>query len=421
MSQPRESSKQSREKLKDLRAQKTLLVDVPGPKGMNKKSAFWLASSTGEFFVSRVKRNAPNLIKWERFAGPRWTAEGYDFLNSPLVSKGRFSHSGRLLALSGHGSNGWQIDVLDWHKREKICTRPINGIYCAHAFSTDEDWLFVASREEAGSVLWALPLRAGLDEKKFPLGKSDCWDIQPHPAGRWLALGVYTRLGILDLQKDGALQLFNVGGSIDFGPSLLSRLESPQVKEQLQKWDKELPAATSADLRKIYEAQKLAAQQAIPASMERVAALDFTPDGQWLVCATDAGVRVFAWSKLLQFEGGNVEWSFAAEAEDPIRLSSKDVFNTRNVNSIAYDAKLQRVLFGGAEGKLKYLELSTNRVGEFPVVSEGMPITQLHLSADSGVLAMTKCEIHRGNDGKSKFQIWDYAAINETALQSQRI
>lgn len=421
MRQSRESSKQLREKLKELRAQRILLVDVPGPKGLNRTSAFWLASPAGEFFVPRVKRGPSDPIKWECFAGSKWEAVDCDFHNSPLIPKGGFSSSGRLLAFAGYGSNGWQIDVWDWCKREKISTRQINGIYHAHTFSVDEDWLFVASREEAGSVVRALPLRAGLEEKKFSLGKRACWDIQPHPAGRWLALVVHTQLGILDLQQDGALRLFNVGGSIDFGPSLVSRLESPQIKKQRQKWDRELPAATAAHLRKIYEAQKLVAQQAMPASRENVAALDFAPDGQWLVCATDAGVRVFTWAKLLQSEEAMVEWSFAAEAENPICLSSKDVHNTRGIYSIVYDPKFQRILYGGAEGKLKYLELNTNRAGVFPIVSEGMPITRLHLSANSGVLAMTKCEIHHGNDSKSKFQIWDYTAISQVTLENPRI
>lgn len=126
-----------------------------------------------------------------------------------------------------------------------------------------------------------------------------------------------------------------------------------------------------------------------------------------------AGIRVFAWPKLIELAARTVPWDYSTPAEEPD--NEQDNCATRQIHSLGFDSARQRVLFSGEEGKLKYLELDRKRTGELLGGLEQTPITRFSLSADRRIMAMTRVQGGHGNDRRARFQVWSYAALCQAA------
>jgi hypothetical protein len=150
---------------------------------------------------------------------------------------------------------------------------------------------------------------------------------------------------------------------------------------------------------------------------ESVTYLECSPDGRLVFVATDKGVRVFAWDALTAATESTPAPLFAAEAEAvAVELGHGMMTAThRMVYALAHDAAGNRLLFGGLEGKVGFLDLVTGRSGTL-LDPPGRPAVQrLGLSRDRSSLCCT-CQpdvLGRNKRRPALLQVWNYAALEQ--------
>jgi hypothetical protein len=152
---------------------------------------------------------------------------------------------------------------------------------------------------------------------------------------------------------------------------------------------------------------------------ESVTCLECSADGRLLFVATDKGVRVFAWDALTAATESTPPPLFAAEAEAvAIEMGLGMTGTHRMVYALAHDAAGNRLLFGGLEGKVGFLDLATGRSGTL-LDPPGRPAVQrLGLSRDRGSLCCT-CQpdlLAQSKRRPALLQVWNYAALEQRLL-----
>jgi hypothetical protein len=174
-----------------------------------------------------------------------------------------------------------------------------------------------------------------------------------------------------------------------------------------------------AQMRQQFQQRKQAGPSALTPpdrGTESVTCLECSPDGRFVFVATDKGVRVFAWDALAAATEGTPAPLFAAEAEAvAVELGHGMTAAHRMVYALAHDAAGNRLLFGGLDGKVGFLDLDTGRSGTL-LDPPGRPAVQrLGLSRDRGSLCCT-CQpdpLARGKRRPPLLQVWNYAALEQ--------
>jgi hypothetical protein len=200
----------------------------------------------------------------------------------------------------------------------------------------------------------------------------------------------------------------SIGGECDVGAAIYRELNKPEFERGFAELKQQAAPAQQAYLDKLLKAQKEVSLSAGPVPLEYLFSLCFTPDGQWLICGTTMGVRVFAWANLIKPVAGPVPWDYAVSAEriDPERPEGASTV----VHCVGFDSLRQRVLFSDEDGKLKFLELGTGRSGHLHAGPERTPITHFALSACRTVITLERIHGGHGNE-RAKFQTWSYPAL----------
>jgi len=163
--------------------------------------------------------------------------------------------------------------------------------------------------------------------------------------------------------------------------------------------------------------RKQSARHFLPKEALRVCC--FSPDGAWLFCGTNAGVRVLEWNEVLRSEEmqqAPVRWS--ADAEPVSYGAPRGGFTTHShIYGVVFDPLRQRVLFSGLEGKICFLELNDGRTGDLLTVPGKVPLIRLELTPDRSAIVATWHRITFGSNKQSPphFQIWNYRALCEAA------
>jgi hypothetical protein len=141
----------------------------------------------------------------------------------------------------------------------------------------------------------------------------------------------------------------------------------------------------------------------------------FSPDGRWLFCGTNLGLRGLEWNDVLRCpDMGPVPVRLSADAESAlVDLGDRASVEQKSVCGIAYDALRQRVLFSGVEGKVSFLGLNDARAGNLLVVPGRVPLFHLALTSDRSALVATARRFDFGSNKEmpSHFQVWNYPAL----------
>jgi hypothetical protein len=147
---------------------------------------------------------------------------------------------------------------------------------------------------------------------------------------------------------------------------------------------------------------------------EQPGIVDFTHDGESLLCGTDQGVRVYEWESVLAAarEMPKPIWSVDSPIIE-IEFQAHRTSHTANIYALAHDIRGNRLLFGGLAGTVGFLDLESGRSGTFIDIPGRPAVLSLALSRDGSALACSVRPNFFGHDKSGVLQIWNYTALCE--------
>ena len=147
---------------------------------------------------------------------------------------------------------------------------------------------------------------------------------------------------------------------------------------------------------------------------EQIFSMSFSPDGQRLCCATTGGIRVFAWADLLQAVESTPKpissFSLHPDAINSMYLDEQHYANF--MYDVIFDEPQNRLLFGGIEGTIRFLNLNDGTAGVLLDPPGKSPVSKLRLAPDREVLCcfcIPKSE--ERNQKESRVQVWNYPGL----------
>jgi hypothetical protein len=141
---------------------------------------------------------------------------------------------------------------------------------------------------------------------------------------------------------------------------------------------------------------------------ERLRTIQFTPNGQLLLCAGGAGVRVYEWPAIQSAETNMPLPLFAADAE-PVTLDVFGIMQTQaGVHDIAHDAGRGRMLFCGLEGRVRAMDLISGDVTDVFAMPGRPPTYRLAISRDGSAVACLQQPgmFERTPNTPRRLQVW---------------
>jgi hypothetical protein len=394
-----------------------------------------------------LERYAP---PWE---GPAATELKLQGMPQNLV----LSPSGRYLAADGYLPE-WKMRLWDLDTRSVVADTAQHRGATWVGFSPDEQFLILlcpTGQAVGEGVILKLP--GGRRVTSFPVPNVQRAAV--HPSGVLLVADPLGRLTLLDLPSGSVRKTLFVGGRHDLGPlhqafaaqaqQAMAQMDPDALEQQMragmEKQIKHVEQAvrrgplppgmtaekfieafkqqmekTIAQMRQQFEQRKQAGAGAVAVperGKETVSCLECSADGRLVFAGTDQGVRVFSWDGVTAATESTPLPLFTAEAE-PVAVEVGHGMTTtqRMVYALAHDAAGNRLLFGGLEGKARFLDLVTGRCGTL-LDPPGRPALQrLGLSRDRGALCCT-CQPDLFAQGRQRrpalLQVWNYAALEQ--------
>jgi WD40 repeat protein len=158
-------------------------------------------------------------------------------------------------------------------------------------------------------------------------------------------------------------------------------------------------------------------------SRESVSDVAFDPSGEHLFLATEDGLRVHLWRDILEAKSETPPAILSVEADSRIRKTADGNLSFGDaIRSLLYDADRNWLLFGAANGRVRYLDLATGLTQTLLETPGLQPIWDLVFSRDRSVLALS-CGGEILDDTVSRrpmrrsaaLQFWDYRAVCDRA------
>ena len=307
-------------------------------------------------------------------------------------------------------------------------------------FTPDEAAMYsVSSDGEAGRIV-ITPLGAS-ESRVFSVDRARL--VACHPAGSHLVVVDHlSRLLIVNMASGRVERTRLVGGRRE--PTVIHRQIGGQVQQAASMVD---PDAWEQQARRQYEEilAGIAASELGPEGMETlrrqvdehiakmhvaltrrlqgpppladqsaeiVFRARFQPTGDRLCLATSGGVRVYEWRDMMAADGLLPAASFAVD----VALSAdRSPSREGDIHDLDIDPARDRLLFGGRDGQVRFLDLASGRSGIFLEPPGSPPIERMALSGDQATLGLivngnAHSRVRRG----PLLQFWDYEAISRT-------
>lgn len=409
---------QERSELKRLQRERVLLVNEVGGKGRNKhfaKIPLWAIDPATSAVVLNWQDYGYGEIsppEWYRFSPPQWGTEKWEAIEAGHGTGVQFSPAGSWLVTQSRDRS--QIQVSDRHNSRPITERRFTGAVTAITFAADENWLFVVVRNQAPQTqLHRLALKPGLEDAVLTDKLLHFQSIAPHPGGRLLA--VVDNFGVLIVLDVQSMRIINQVWIKEAHPVLPEHLREGIISNAAEKFEGVLKSRLSTGELDQYRQQS--ARHFLP--KDSIFTCCFSSDGNWLFCGTHSGLCCLHWNNVLRCsEMQPVPVQSFVDAEPVTSEEGRGAAPAhRLVYSIAFDAEQNRALFSGLESKITFFELNDSRSGTLLEVPARVPLTQLGLSPDRSALVATgHRRLARSNkSGSPCFQIWNYAALCQTA------
>jgi WD40 repeat protein len=266
-------------------------------------------------------------------------------------------------------------------------------------FSPLGDTLFSFSENTVTSI------NTGAPDEIETLQLSGCGQAMlPHPRGEYLVVEVAGMLAMVHL---ATLKLVKTVWVLDKPGPARSLLEQ-QGKEIKEEFEKTFSANFSDQIAGINTRLHFLPKQS-------VRSLNFSPSGNHLLCGTSAGVCVLKWEDILDAADTSAVKPFGFAAAEPVTRED-GMPGTQLIYAVPVDAKKDRVLFSGLEGKIQYWNLRDGKVGDLLVPAFRWPLYQLQLTPDRSALVATAAHLQiKGKREAPKFQLWSYPALCQAA------
>lgn len=430
---------------KRLQTEGILLTEIKPPKekgpGLPGSIAWGTDSATHGLVLSWQSFHFTKAIDDEQYATefhtiqPPWTTPPV-----PLGLKTNWtahvfctSPGGDWLA-GGFVAGDWTLRVWDWRRKELAFEVPHQQAVQWLVFSPDEQWIYSLGGEEF--VVTSMATKQRVVTVNGMLGARGA---SVHPSGKFAAVGLQDKLGIIDLEKQELIKKLWVNRKMEtFDPfardttgtviktCLKTFLENPKIRQKLGV-DAELQAAILQDPKAV---EKLTddAQQHIKSMLEKVRSSTlrlfeikehifdtrFSPDGGQLFVA-GGGIRVFDWNKLLaaDTDAPSPELSVDAPREDETDPNSRPL-----AYCVRFDPVRKLVLSSCLAGVIQYLNLNDGRSGILLKPPEEVTIWRLELTSDNQALCCHSGSRPGITNQKNRFncvQVWNYPALCKAA------
>ncbi|SIO58828.1 hypothetical protein SAMN05444166_5825 [Singulisphaera sp. GP187] len=431
-----------------------LLAELGGRRSRAIPSPHWCPAPDGAGFLvawAPAEFTSLEAVPLER-CGPPWSAGpiATGLTIDPKVWQLAPSPSGRYLAIACTNSNprGAAWDLV--HRR-CVARMPDGYSVLQVDFLPDESAMVCVASSLDEGVIGIVPLGPG--EPRLIAFSRPNKRVAVHPAGGTLAvLDGRNRLSVLELtsgQVDRARFVGGIRPPIDLAyllgpdyPRDWLTFDAETFEEVLRQREEELlrdhesqirsqPAAQVESLMKESRARIGAAGRHARVALaetrspgwleekafssEFVVQLAFDPAGERLFAATLLGVRVYRWHDVLAATGAMPPPALAVDLEPWFEETPEGPVSRNSfVAALTHDPERDRLLFGGQEGLVRYLDLADGRTGVLVEPPGRKPIGHLALSRDRTVLGVTSGpDINEEGPTRraATIQFWDYSAL----------
>lgn len=334
----------------------------------------------------------------------------------------------------GFVAGDWTMRVWDWRRKqiafEVTHTRAVQWV----AFSQDEQWVYSLGGEEF--------IAASVAEKRPVItikGVAGARGAAVHPSGKFVAVGLQDKLGIIDLEKGQLIKTLWINRRMEtldpfardskgilIRTCLKTFLENPKIRQKLGV-DAELHAAILKDPN-VIEKLNVDAQQKIKSMVEKVRSsalrsfetkehifdVRFSPNGEQLFIASN-GMRVFDWNKLLSAneDAPAPELSVDAPKDDEDNPNSRPL-----AYSVCFDPDRNILVSSCLAGIIQYLNVTNGQFGTLLKPPGEVSIWRLELTHDKQALCChsgSRPSIKNQNKRESCVQVWNYPALCKAA------
>jgi hypothetical protein len=345
-------------------------------------------NSRGDFCFDPVDGGL--LVRWYTFGGPArppvvlryqspWTAKP-EPVEPPPTSLGCVTNAARNLIAFADG--GLRV----WDQREERLVAHIATDAVPVAFSQDDRFLLCQS---------PLPLvLVSLEEKKIArLLPFQGQYRAVHPSFKFLVTQPrQDQIGIVDLERGEVIKVLFTGQTTDW-----SALATPfaEVFKAAGVGAPELEEWKRAFVHGHYE----------------ILSLKFSPDGALMFCGTTSGLVVWEWEEVLTSQKTTPAPLFSMV---PVPEASET--QDRQYENYLYDVVLDdvqnRLLFGGIEGKVRFLNLEDRSTGVLLDPPGKVSVVKLQLSHDRRYLGCLCGPPSQEADQQDwRVQVWDYQEL----------
>jgi hypothetical protein len=396
----------------------------PGPDG----AGFLLAAAPPEFSTQEP-------VPLERL-GPPWSAgpKPTGLLIDPQVLTLVSSPSGRFAAVCYLNSDPsacvWE--VLDRRRVVKLA----RGWHLPHHFAfLPNESAIVCSCAGMSGQLTIVPLGSG-ESQSIP------WPVSlnmaaVHPSGRQVVVvDKRNRILVLNLSSGLIERTMFVGGvRVPMEARILLGNDYPRdwftasldaIGDLLRKKRDAfpLPAHFGAMESKAREALAAAREPGWldqkARSRESVSQLAFDLSGERLFAATEGGLRVYLWRDCAECNAQMPDPILAIEADEWVHETADGLLSVGGaVSTFAHDPDRDWLLFGGADGRVRFLDLTRGHTGTLLEPPGLRPIGKLAFSRDWTVLAVS-CGTDMIEDASARpmrssaaVQFWDYRTVSD--------
>lgn len=158
-------------------------------------------------------------------------------------------------------------------------------------------------------------------------------------------------------------------------------------------------------------------------SRESVNEIAFDAGGDRLFAATSGGLRVYRWRDCLEADAEMPDPVFAIDAGTMVQETADGNLSIGGaIATLAHDPDRDWLLFGGADGRVRFLDLASGLTGTLLEPPGLRPIGQLTFSRDRTVLGLS-CGTNMVEDfsrrpmrSAAAVQFWNYRALRERVV-----
>ncbi len=429
----RQSDAAHQNEIRSLTREGLLLAERGGHRGRNVPFLHWCPALAGAGFL--LVAEPPEFttrepVPLERI-GPPWSAgpKPTGLMIDPNVKELVSSPTGRYAAVwcanSDPTASAW--DTVDVRCVAKLA----HSAHPAHhvAFSPDESAIICSCGGMQAGQISIVSLESGDPSSiSYPLNVRLC---VAHPNGRVVAVvDARNRLSVLDLPSGQIQRTLFIGGVrvplellLLLGnnyPSDWFTIPLDTIEDLLGRKRDEVAETLSKRLQRDAHEALLAARKPgwldqKARSRESLNQLAFDLTGEHLFAATEGGLRVYRWCEILEANTETPPPLFAVDADKLVHETADGYVSIGGgVAAFAHDPDRDWLLFGGADGRVRFLDLADGQTGTLLEPPGLRPIKQLAFSRDRTVLGVA-CGTNMIEDGSARpmrcsaaVQFWNY-------------